>query len=381
MPEAYILDGIRTPFGSKEGSLEDWRPDDLLAYTVNGLLERSDVDPGLVEDLVIGCVTQVGEQGVNVARLAGLISDLPKETGGVTLNRMCGSGQQALNFGAMSVLSGQHELVMAGGVESMSRVPISSDVDTFSDKLQESYDVLHQGESAERIAEQWDLSREELDRFSLESNRFAVEAQREGFFKHEILPVPTTPWDEGSPSLEDDEDPRADTSMEALGSLPAVFREDGGRLTPGSSSGINDGAGAVLVGGEDAVDETGLTPRARIVQTEIAGVDPEIMLTGPIPATEKVLDKAGLGIEDIDTFEVNEAFASVPLAWQQEFDVPREKLNPNGGAIAIGHPLGASGPRLVLTALNQLEQTGGRYGLVTMCIGFGQATATVIERL
>ncbi len=380
MPDAYILDGIRTPFGRRDGALADWRPDDLLGYTIKGFVADAGVDAERIEDVVVGCVTQVGEQGVNIARLASLIADLPLDTGGVTLNRMCGSGQQAANFGAMGVMAGQHDLVLTGGVESMSRVPISSDVDTFSDKLQATWDVLHQGESAERIADKWGLTREELDAFSYESHMRAIKAQDSGFFANEILPVPREPWNEDAKVVEHDGQPRRDTSVEKLGSLSPVFRDDG-VITAGSSSGINDGAGVMLIGTEEAAQAQGIEPRGRIVQTAVAGVDPEIMLTGPIPATEKVLDKAGMTLDQIDTVEVNEAFASVVKAWMAEHEYPYEDLNPNGGAIALGHPLGATGQRLILTALNQLEQTGGQYGLVTMCIGFGQATATIIERV
>ncbi len=382
MSEAYILDGIRTPFGREDGVLSDWRPDDLLGYTARSLLDDLDIDESLIEDFIVGCVTQIGEQGVNVARLAGLIADLPLDTGGVTLNRMCGSGQQALNFGAMATISGQHDLVLTGGVESMSRVKIMSDAGSFSDKLQESWDVLHQGESAERIADKWDLSREELDAFSLESHERAIDAQDRGFLANEILPVPSEPWNEEAKAIEHDEGPRRGSTMEKLAQLPTVFREEGGKITPASSSQITDGAAVTLVGNQDAIDETGLEPRARIVQTAVAGVDPEIMLTGPIPATRKVLEKAGLELDDMDTVEVNEAFASVPLAWTREYpEFDEEKLNPNGGAIALGHPLGATGQKLVQTSINQLEETNGQYGLITMCIGFGQATATIIERV
>jgi len=382
MPEAYILDGVRTPFGREDGVLSDWRPDDLLGYTTRQFLDDKNIDEELVEDVVVGCVTQVGEQGVNIARLASLIADLPLDTGGVTLNRMCGSGQQAMNFGAMGVMSGQHDLVLTGGVESMSRVEIMSDAGEFSPKLQETWDVLHQGESAERIADEWGFTREELDEFSAESHQRAIDAQDRGFLANEILPVPGEPWNEDSKHVEHDEGPRRDTSVEKLGELPAVFREEGGKITPGSSSQITDGAGVTLVGNEEMVDETGIEPRARIVQTAVAGVDPEIMLTGPIPATRRVLDKADLRLADMDTVEVNEAFASIPMAWMEEYpEYPSEDMNPNGGAIALGHPLGATGQKLIQTALNQLEETGSRYGLVTMCIGFGQATATIVERV
>jgi len=381
MSEAYILDGIRTPFGRGDGVLSDWRPDDLLGYTARAFIDQHDFDEQLLEDFVVGCVTQIDEQGVNIARMAGLIADLPLDTGGVTLNRMCGSGQQALNFGAMAVMSGQHDLVLTGGVESMSRVEIMSDAGPPSPKLQEKWEVLHQGESAERIAEEYELTREELDEYSVESHRRAVDAQDRGFLANEIHPVPSEPWNQDAKNIEHDEGPRRNTSVEKLAELPTVFREDGGRLTPGSSSQITDGAGVTLIGNEDMVERAGIEPRARIVQTAVAGVDPEIMLTGPIPATEKVLDKADMTLDQMDTVEVNEAFASVPLAWLDEFDYPHEQVNPNGGAIALGHPLGATGQKLIQTTLNQLETTGGRYGLVTMCIGFGQATATIIERV
>ena len=382
MTDAYILDAVRTPFGKRKGALSQWRPDDLLAWNIGELLKRSEVDRAQIEDLVVGCVTQIGHQGTNVARLAGLIAELPVDTGGVTLNRMCGSGQQAANFAAMAVMADQMDLVMAAGVEHMTSVAIGSDSDwgDFSPELTKRWDVLHQGESAERIADRWDITREELDAFSLASHERAIAAQDAGFFKSEVAPVPTVPWDDASDRLDRDELPRRGSSLEKLAALSPVFREDG-RITAGSSSGINDGAGAMLIGSRAKANELGVTPRARIVRTAVAGVDPEIMLTGPIPATRKVLDKAGLSVSDIDTFEVNEAFASVPLAWLREIKAPEEKLNPNGGAIAIGHPLGASGVRLLTTAVNQLEATGGTYALIAMCIGFGQATATILERV
>lgn len=384
MTDAYILDGVRSPFGRANGVLADWRPDDLLAYTTRAFLDDLDIDESLIEDFVVGCVTQVGQQGTNIARLAGLTAELPLDTGGVTLNRMCGSGQQALNFGAMGVMSGQQDLVLTGGVEHMSTVAIGSDTDwgDFSPKLLEHWDVLHQGESAERIADKWGLTREQLDTYSLESHHRAIAAQDSGFLAREIVPVPSEPWDEDSKAVEHDEGPRRNTNLEKLGQLPTVFREENGKITPGSSSQLTDGAGVTLIGTEAMATELDIEPRARIVQTAVAGVDPEIMLTGPIPATSKVLDKAGMTLDQMDTVEVNEAFASVPLAWMDENpDYPHEQLNPNGGAIALGHPLGATGQKLIQTAINQLEQTGGTYGLVTMCIGFGQATATILERV
>ena len=385
MREAVIVGAVRTPVGKKNGTLAGWRPDDLAAFTLRELTNRVGIDPKEVEDVVMGCVSQVGEQGWNIARNAALIAGFPLDVCGVSVNRQCGSSQQATHFAAMGILSGVEECVIAAGVESMSRIPIGSDgagpgEGPVSPKLAELYNIVPQGISAEMIAEKWGLSRKELDEFSYESHRRAARAIREGRFQREIAPVPVTLPDGASGLFDTDEGPRMDPSLEKMATLAPSFKTDG-VVTAANSSQISDGAAAVLVTSEEKAKALGLRPRARIVAMAMAGVDPTIMLTGPIPATQKVLARAGLRLADMDVIEVNEAFASVVLAWKRELDPDMEKVNVNGGAIALGHPLGASGARILTTLLHELERTGGRYGLATMCIGFGQATATIIERL
>lgn len=382
MGTAYIVDAIRTPVGRRNGSLAGLHPVELGAVPLRALVQRLGIDPAVVEDVVFGCVTPVGEQGANVGRLSALEAGYPITTTGVQLNRMCGSGQQAVHFAAMGVASGFQDVVVAGGVEAMSRVPMGSDLflngemTTWSRELSWKYTLIPQGQSAELVAKKWGLTRRELDEFSLRSHQLAGKAGDAGWQDGELAPVES----DGKVLLAKDEGVRRDTSLEKLAGLKPAFMEDG-VVTAGSSSQISDGAAALLLASEDAVKRYGFKPRARIVAMAVAGVDPTIMLTGPIPATKQVLAKARLGIGDIDAFEVNEAFASVPLAWARELEAPLDKTNLYGGAIANGHPLGASGAKLMTTLINVLERTGGRYGLQTMCIGFGQATATIIERL
>jgi acetyl-CoA acyltransferase len=381
MNNAVIVGAARTAVGKRNGKLSTVRPDDLLADTLKALVERTKIDPAEVEDVVIGCVDQLGEQGFNIARNAALIAGFPLDVCGTTLDRMCGSGQQAANFAAMGVMSGQYECVIAGGVENMSRVPMGSNASgpgdgPLSPRLQALYNIVPQGISAEMLAEKWGLKREELDKFSGESHEKAGRAIAEGRFKREIAPI-TLP--DGS-VFDTDEGVRVPVNWEKLASLAPSFKPDG-VVTAGSSSQISDGAAVLLIMSEARAKALKLTPRARIVATSLAGVDPTIMLTGPIPATQRVLKKAGLKIDQIDLFEINEAFASVVLAWERELHPDMDRVNVNGGAIALGHPLGCSGARLMNTLLHELERTRKRYGLQTMCIGFGQGIGTIIERL
>ena len=381
MNNAVIVGAARTAVGRRNGKLSTVRPDDLLADTLKALVARTKIDPAEVEDVVIGCVDQLGEQGFNIARNAALIAGFPLDVCGTTLDRMCGSGQQAANFAAMGVMSGQYECVIAGGVVNMSRVPMGSNGSgpgdgPLSPRLQALYNIVPQGISAEMLAEKWGLKREELDKFSGESHEKAGRAIAEGRFKREIAPI-TLP--DGS-VFDTDEGVRVPVNWEKLASLVPSFKPDG-VVTAGSSSQISDGAAALLIMSEARAKALKLTPRARIVATSLAGVDPTIMLTGPIPATQRVLKKAGLKIDQIDLFEINEAFASVVLAWERELHPDMERVNVNGGAIALGHPLGCSGGRLMNTLLHELERTKKRYGLQTMCIGFGQGIGTIIERL
>jgi acetyl-CoA acyltransferase len=374
--EPVVIEAVRTPIGKKEGAFKDVRPDDLGVLAVKALLERTKIDSNLIEDLVVGCVTQRGEQGGNIARLIALTAGLPVTVAGTTVNRLCGSGQQAVNFAAQEVLAGAADVVIAGGVESMTREPMGSDIDKpLNPKLLSAYEIVWQGESAERIADTWNISRRELDEYSLESHRKAARAQDEGRFNSQIVPVSVN----GS-IVTQDEGVRRNTSLERMATLVPSFRPDG-KITAGNSSQISDGAAMLLITTRAKAKELGLKPRARFVSFSVAGVDPTIMLTGPIPATQKALEKAGLSLDDIDLLEVNEAFASVPIAWGRELDVDWERVNVNGGALAHGHPLGATGAILMTKTLYELERIDGQYGLVTMCIGFGQGIATVIERI
>jgi acetyl-CoA acetyltransferase family protein len=381
MAEAFILDCVRTPMGKNGGQLADVRGDQLLAECLKALEKRNKFDPMQVEDVVGGCVTQTGEQGVNIIRQAVLVAGWPQEIPGVSVNRLCGSSQQATNFAALEVMGGQADLTVGCGQESMSRTPMGSDVGAFNQNMLERYEIISQGLSAELVAERYKITREEIDQFSFESHRKAVHAMKEGRFKNEIVPVPV--YDKTGKlvkTIDTDEGPRADANLDKMKSLKPVFKPDG-VVSAGSSSQITDGASAVLIGTKEKAKQLGLKPRARFVAHAQVGVDPTIMLTGPIPATKKVLEKAKMKLSDIDLFEINEAFSSVVLAWQKELGVDPRKVNVNGGAVALGHPLGATGARLITTIVNELERQKLRYGLVTMCIGFGQGTATIIERL
>ena len=388
MNNAVIVDAIRTPLGKRNGKLKDWHPVDLVAETLNALVERTGIDPGIVDDVVMGCVMQVGEQGVNVARNAVLGAGWPESVPGTTIDRQCGSSQQAAHFAAQGVMAGAYDVVVASGVEIMTRVPMGASMGDgkfgwpFGPKVGERYQpqggLVPQGISAELIADKWGISRDDMDRFGVMSQQRAARATKEGRFEREILPIK----DAEGKLMTADEGIR-DTTMESLGKLKPSFRpeEEGGRVTAGNSSQITDGAASILIMSEAKAKALGLTPRARFVNFALAGDDPRYMLTAPIPATRKVLERAGLKMSDIDITEINEAFASVVLAWEKELRPDMETVNPNGGAIAIGHPLGASGARLMTTLLNELERTGGRYGLQTMCEGGGMANATLIERL
>ncbi|WNB92132.1 thiolase family protein [Bacillus sp. NEB1478] len=378
MREAVIVDGIRTATGRRNGALKDIRPDDLAAVVLKELVNRSGIDPKLIEDVILGCVTQSGEQAGDIARVSALIAGLPIEVPGTTIDRQCGSSQQAVHFAAQAILSGDMDIVIAGGVESMSRVPMGSNYQgtAFSPALKERYEVIHQGLSAERIAEKYGFTRKDLDQFSLESHEKALRAQAEGYFKREILPIQLA----GGNVFNTDSGPRQETSLEALGNLKPAFTENG-VIHAGNASQISDGASAILLMSREKAEELELKPRFKVHTRVVVGSDPTLMLTGPIPATRKALEKSGLTIEEIDIFEVNEAFASVALAWLKETGADPKKLNPNGGAIALGHPLGGSGSRLMVTLMHELERTGGRFGLQTMCEGHGMANATIIERL
>ncbi|WP_075618543.1 thiolase family protein [Paenisporosarcina indica] len=382
MREVVIVEGIRTAVGRRKGKLAHTRPDDLAATLLDKLIERSGIEKALVEDVILGCVSQVGEQGGNVARMAALIAGFPVHVPGVTIDRQCGSSQQAVHFASQAIACGDMDIVIAGGVESMSRVPMFSNMGDAkpSKKLTDAYEVINQGLSAERIAEKWGLSRDELDAYSVQSHERAFRAIADGRFFNEIVPVEVADAEGSTELFSVDEGPRAGTSMETLGGLKTVFDEKG-KITAGNASQMSDGASAVLLMSREKAKELGLKPRARIVARSVVGSDPTLMLTGPIAATKKVLAKANLSLEEIDLYEVNEAFAPVPLAWLKELGADPEKLNPNGGAIALGHPLGATGTKLLVTLLHELERTEGRYGLLAICEGMGMANATIIERL
>lgn len=382
MQDALIVDAVRTPFGKRDGQFSDTHPQDLAAAPLNSLEERLALDPSVVKDVIYGCVTPVDEQGLNIARLAPMVAGWGDGVPGVQLNRMCGSGQQAVNFAAGQVRGGLQDVVVAGGVEHMTRVPMGSDGNSVTDTYFEHFDEFTtQGEGAERIAEQYDMTREEVDQLAVDSQQRWKEAWDDGRYDSQIAPVETE-LDGESVTVEKDGHPRPGTDRETLGNLPLSFRGEGnGVLHAGNSSGIVDGSSALVLASEEATEEHGWEPMARIVQTEVVGVDPITMLTGPIPATEQVLEKADMTVDDIDIFEVNEAFAPVVSAWLEETGAEWARTNVNGGAIAHGHPLGATGGALMTKLAHELQRTGQDYALSTMCIGFGQGIATIIERV
>ncbi len=383
MPEAYIVDAARTPVGKRGGGLAQVHPADLGAHVITSLVERTGIDPSAVEDVFFGCVDQLGPQAGDIARTCWLAAGYPEEVPGTTIDRQCGSSQQALHFAAQAVMSGTNDVILAGGVQNMTMIPIAAALTAaepfgFADPYSGSEgwakrygdQEISQFRGAEMIAEKWNVSREDMERFALESHERAIRAQDEGRFDREIAPVR---------GIEADEGPRRGTSLEKMAQLAPL--EEGGRLTAAVSSQISDGASGMLVMSERAVKDHGVTPRARVHHLSVRGDSPVFMLSAPIPATVHALDKTGMTLDDIDLVEINEAFASVVLAWQQETGADLAKVNVNGGAIALGHPLGATGTRLMTTLLNELERSGGRYGLQVMCEGGGQANVTIIERL
>ncbi|MBM45807.1 MAG: acetyl-CoA C-acyltransferase [Acidimicrobiaceae bacterium] len=387
MREAVIVDAVRTPGGKRNGKLQDWHAVDLAAHVLKALEERTGIDPSVIDDVIMGCVMQVGEQSLNIGRNAVLAAGWPESVPATTVDRQCGSSQQALHFAAQGVIAGAYDVVIAAGVEVMTRTPMGASVVKgmgfpFSETMQNRYEetgLPPQGIGAEMIADEYGFSREDLDAFGAESQRRAAVATAEGRFDNEIVPVPIE-VDGNTEMMTKDEGIRHETTSESLSKLNPAFREDG-KVTAGNSSQISDGASAVLVMSAEKAAELGLRPRAKFHTFALAGADPVTMLKGPIPATEKVMARSGLTLDDIDLFEVNEAFASVVLAWQKEHGTDLDRTNVNGGAIALGHPLGCSGTKLMATLLNELERTEGRYGLQTMCEGGGMANATIIERL
>jgi acetyl-CoA C-acetyltransferase len=383
MQEAYIVEAVRTPVGRRNGGLSSVHPADLGAAALTALIDRTGIDPAAVEDVIFGCLDTIGPQAGDIARTCWLAAGLPEEVPGTTVDRQCGSSQQAIHFAAQAVLSGTSDVIVAGGVQNMSRIPISSSMlagqqygfdDPFSGSVgwQKRYgdQEVSQFRSAEMIAAKWDLSRHDMERFALESHRRAITAMDEGRFDTQVTPLAEVSVDEG---------PRRDTSLEKMAKLPTLT--EGGRLTAAVSSQISDASAALLIVNERGLRTHGLTPRARIHHLSVRGADPVWMLTAPIPATEYALEKTGMTLDDIDLVEINEAFASVVLAWLAESKADPAKVNVNGGAISLGHPLGATGARLMTTLLAELERTGGRYGLQTMCEGGGQANVTIVERL
>jgi 3-oxoadipyl-CoA thiolase len=399
MREAVIVEAVRTPIGRYNGVFKDVRPDDLGAHVIRALVDRTGIDPALVDDVIFGCANQAGEDNRNVARMSLLLAGLPASVPGVTVNRLCASGLEAVNQAARAILAGEGDVFIAGGVESMTRAPFvmakpesgfpRGDMRMFdttigwrftNQKLADLYHPYSMGETAENVAEQFRISREDQDALALRSQQKAAAAIEAGKFRDEIVPY-AIPQRKGEPVIVDtDEHPRADTTLEKLGKLKPAFRE-GGSVTAGNASGINDGAAAVLIMSWEKAEQLGLQPLARYVAGAAAGVDPSIMGVGPIPAVRKALKLAGLSVEQIDTFEVNEAFAAQVLACARELGIDLEKCNPNGGGIALGHPLGATGARMVTTLVHEMKREGHRYGVTTMCIGVGQGLATVFERI
>ena len=385
MRTCVIVDAVRTPIGRRNGVLSGWHATDLAAQPLAALVARTGIDPSLVEDVIMGCTMTVGEQAMNIARNAALAAGFPETVPGTTVDRQCGSAQQAVHFAAQAVLSGAMDIAIGAGVESMSRVPIGSTTEpgpgeAYGPLYKARFDLIHQGECAEEIARRWGISREAMDDLAYSSHQRAITATAEGRFENEIVALEARSADGATSGTVTADEGMRDTPREKLGQLRPAFSEDG-LVTAASSSQISDGAAAVLVMTEDKAAELGLTPRARFHTFAVAANDPQIMLTAPIPATAMILAKSGLSLNEIDLVEINEAFASVVLAWAKETGADMSKVNVNGGAMALGHPTGASGARLMATLLNELERTGGRFGLQTMCEGGGQANATIIERL
>jgi 3-oxoadipyl-CoA thiolase len=398
--EAWIVEAVRTPVGRYGGALAGVRPDDLAALVLRAVVDRAGIDAGIIEDVILGCANQAGEDNRDVARMALLLADFPIEVGGLTVNRLCGSGLQAINTAAHAIAVGDGDVFIGGGVESMTRAPYvqlkaeapyDRGAREFADttlgwrfvnpRLAERHYPYSMGETAENVAERWNVSRERQDAFALESHRRAVAAIEAGRFDDQIVPVEVTGRKGEATVVARDEHPRPDSSIEALAKLRPTFRPEGGSVTAGNSSGINDGASAVLLVEAERARALGLKPMARVVSTAVAGVDPAIMGVGPVPATRKALERAGLGADDLDLIELNEAFASQSLVCMDELGLDPARVNVNGGAIALGHPLGMSGGRLVTMLTHELRRTGGRYGLATMCIGVGQGIATIVERI
>lgn len=390
MKDVYIVEALRTPVGKYKGSLAGVRADHLAAHLLNQLMERAGIDAGAVDDVIFGCVTQVGEQSANIARTALLGAGWPDSIPGLTIDRKCGSGEVAVHLAAGMIAAGAAKVVVAGGAENMSRVRMGGNREIYGEAFgwmaADRYELTSQGEAAERIADKWNFSRAELDAYAVESHRRAAAAAQAGYFQREIASVPVAAlmergWAEAAPAtLDADETIRPGTNAEKLATLKSSFRENG-KLSAGNSSQISDGAALLLLMSGEAVDRLGLKPRARIRAFTTVGSDPTLMLTGPVAATRKVLDMAGLAVSDIDLFEVNEAFAPVPLMWARELDAPLDRLNVNGGAIALGHPLGASGARIMTSLLHELERRDARYGLQAICCAGGMGTATLIERM
>jgi len=387
MRSAVIVDAVRTPVGRRNGFLKDWHPVDLVGHVITALVERTGVDPTLIDDVIWGCVSQTGEQTGNVGRFAALAAGLPEEIPGVAIDRQCGSSQQAVHFAAQAVMAGVQDIVVAGGVESMTRIPMGVTFSqgpgmAFGPRVMKRYDgqLVPQGLSAEMMAEKWRASRTRLDEISTDSHTRAARAIDEGRFTSQITPVEVKDETGVTVMVGTDEGVRRGTSVEKLANLKPAFKEDG-VVTAGNSSQISDGSGALLIVGEDIAEKMGWEPMARITHFSVVGADPVIMLSAPIPATFKVLEKAGLTLDDIDLIEMNEAFASVVAAWLAETGADWEKVNVNGGAIALGHPLGASGAVLMTRLVHEMARTGGRYGLQTMCEGGGTSNATILERI
>lgn len=381
MREAVIVEAVRTPVGKRNGVLRHWHPVELAASVLDEVVKRAGLDKGKVEDIVMGCVTPIAEQGLNIGRLAALRAGFPVHVPAVQINRMCGSGQQALHFAAQAIQAGAMDIAMAAGVESMSRVPIGSDGNeqTIPEALKQQFSFIHQGVAAERIAKKYGITREECDQYAYQSHQRAIKATKAGHFTAELMRLTGHDREGHVVNVVQDEGMRPDTSLEKLAQLKPVFVPDG-LITAGNSSQMSDGAAAILLAEAKTARQLGLRVRARIIAQMVVGSDPTLMLDGVIPVTEKILHKTGLSLEQIDRIEINEAFAPVVLAWQKQVGADLAKVNVNGGAIALGHPLGATGIKLMTTLVGELERIQGRYGLMVICIGHGMATATLVER-